>query len=67
MPWSEVRTTVTLPFSTCAKRKVRKSARSRLASSSTLEDVARYRDDPRFAAFCRKVGLPGTTDAKMMP
>jgi len=29
--------------------------------------ILRYRDDPRFAAFCRKVGLPGTTDAKMMP
>jgi serine/threonine-protein kinase len=29
--------------------------------------VLRYRDDPRFAAFCRKVGLPATTDAKAMP
>ncbi|MBS0383510.1 MAG: tetratricopeptide repeat protein [Proteobacteria bacterium] len=26
-----------------------------------------YRDDPRFAAFCRKVGLPTTTDAKTLP
>ncbi|MFM2288531.1 MAG: hypothetical protein RL684_1674 [Pseudomonadota bacterium] len=29
--------------------------------------VLRYRNDPRFAAFCRKVGLPATTDAKAMP
>jgi TolB-like protein/Flp pilus assembly protein TadD len=29
--------------------------------------VLRYRDDPRFAAFCRKVGLPTTTEAKAMP
>lgn len=29
--------------------------------------VLRYRDDPRFAAFCKKVGLPNTTDAKAMP
>jgi TolB-like protein/Flp pilus assembly protein TadD len=28
---------------------------------------SRYRDDPRFAAFCRKVGLPSTTDAVAMP
>jgi tetratricopeptide (TPR) repeat protein len=28
--------------------------------------VLRYRDDPRFAAFCRKVGLPTTTDAVAM-
>jgi TolB-like protein/Flp pilus assembly protein TadD len=27
----------------------------------------RYRNDPRFAAFCRKVGLPTTTDAKALP
>jgi len=26
----------------------------------------RHRNDPRFAAFCRKVGLPTTTDAKAM-
>ena len=25
--------------------------------------ILRYKDDPRFAAFCRKVGLPVTTDA----
>jgi TolB-like protein/Tfp pilus assembly protein PilF len=29
--------------------------------------ILRYRDDPRFAAFCAKVGLPATTDAKAMP
>ncbi|HET7161082.1 MAG TPA: tetratricopeptide repeat protein [Rhodanobacteraceae bacterium] len=29
--------------------------------------ILRYRDDPRFAAFCRKVGLPSTTDAVAMP
>jgi Tfp pilus assembly protein PilF len=29
--------------------------------------ILRYRDDPRFAAFCKKVGLPTTTDAKAMP
>ena len=28
--------------------------------------ILRYRDDPRFAAFCDKVGLPATTDAKAM-
>ena len=28
--------------------------------------ILRYRDDPRFAAFCRKVGLPSTTDAVAM-
>jgi tetratricopeptide (TPR) repeat protein len=28
--------------------------------------ILRYRDDPRFAAFCRKVGLPETTDARGM-
>ena len=26
-----------------------------------------YKSDPRFAAFCRKVGLPTTTDARAMP
>ncbi len=26
-----------------------------------------YRNDPRFAAFCKKVGLPTTTDAKALP
>jgi tetratricopeptide (TPR) repeat protein len=26
-----------------------------------------YRSDPRFAAFCSKVGLPATTDAKLAP
>ena len=28
--------------------------------------ILHYRNDPRFAAFCRKVGLPATTDAKPM-
>jgi serine/threonine-protein kinase len=28
--------------------------------------IQRYRDDPRFAAFCKKVGLPTTTDAVAM-
>ena len=28
--------------------------------------VLRYQDDPRFAAFCKKVGLPTTTDAVAM-
>ncbi|MEO6926451.1 MAG: tetratricopeptide repeat protein [Rhodanobacter sp.] len=28
--------------------------------------ILRYRDDPRFAAFCNKVGLPTTTDAKAL-
>lgn len=28
--------------------------------------ILRYRDDPRFAAFCRKVALPTTTDAVAM-
>ncbi len=27
--------------------------------------IVAYRDDPRFAAFCRKVGLPATTTAKV--
>jgi TolB-like protein/Tfp pilus assembly protein PilF len=36
--------------------------------SSLLSDpfILRYRDDPRFAAFCEKVGLPTTTDAVAM-
>jgi hypothetical protein len=29
--------------------------------------ILRYRDDPRFAAFCRKVGLSSTTTAKALP
>ena len=29
--------------------------------------LLRFRDDPRFAAFARKAGLPTTTDAKAMP
>ena len=29
--------------------------------------ILRYQHDPRFAAFCRKVGLPASTDAKGMP
>lgn len=28
--------------------------------------ILRFRDDPRFAAFCKKVGLPTTTDAVAM-
>jgi TolB-like protein/Tfp pilus assembly protein PilF len=28
--------------------------------------ILRYKDDPRFAAFCRKVGLPTATDAVAM-
>ena len=28
--------------------------------------ILRYRNDPRFAVFCKKVGLPATTDAKAM-
>jgi serine/threonine-protein kinase len=28
--------------------------------------ILRYRNDPRFAAFCKKVGLPATGDAKAM-
>jgi len=28
--------------------------------------ILRFRDDPRFAAFCKKVGLPATTTAKAM-
>ena len=29
--------------------------------------ILRYQQDPRFAAFCQKVGLPTSTDAKAMP
>jgi hypothetical protein len=29
--------------------------------------VLRYRDDPRFAAFCKKVRLPTATEAKALP
>ncbi|MBS0456619.1 MAG: tetratricopeptide repeat protein [Proteobacteria bacterium] len=29
--------------------------------------ILRYRHDPRFAAICKKVGLPNTTEAKAMP
>ena len=28
--------------------------------------ILRYRNDPRFAAFCKKIGLPATTDAVAM-
>ena len=28
--------------------------------------ILRYKSDPRFAAFCKKVGLPTTTDAVAM-
>jgi Tfp pilus assembly protein PilF len=29
--------------------------------------LLRYRNDPRFAAVCKKVGLPSTTEAKALP
>ena len=29
--------------------------------------ILRYRDDPRFAAFCKKAGLPTVTEAKALP
>ena len=29
--------------------------------------LVRYKNDPRFAAFALKVGLPATTDAKGLP
>ncbi|HTD29194.1 MAG TPA: tetratricopeptide repeat protein, partial [Xanthomonadaceae bacterium] len=29
--------------------------------------ILRYQHDPRFTAFCKKVGLPTTTNAKAMP
>jgi hypothetical protein len=29
--------------------------------------ILRYQSDPRFAAFCKKVGLPTTTDARALP
>src|SRR5690348_3371040 len=29
--------------------------------------ILRYKNDARFVAFCKKVGLPTTTDAKAMP
>ena len=29
--------------------------------------ILHYRNDPRFAAFCQKVGLPTTTEAKALP
>ena len=29
--------------------------------------ILRFQNDPRFAAFCKKVGLPTTTEAKAMP
>lgn len=28
--------------------------------------ILRYRDDPRFAAFCKKIGLPTATDAAVL-
>lgn len=36
--------------------------------STLLSDpmILRYRHDPRFAAYCKKVGLPATTDAVAM-
>jgi len=46
-----------------ANREVDWEDSNRLASSSNCTCsstlyILRYRDDPRFAAFCRKVGLP---------
>jgi tetratricopeptide (TPR) repeat protein len=37
--------------------------------TSLLTDpfILRYRDDPRFAVFCEKAGLPTTTEAKALP
>jgi len=37
--------------------------------TSLLTDpfLLRYQDDPRFAAFCKKAGLPTTTEAKALP
>ncbi|HTI97016.1 MAG TPA: hypothetical protein VL425_10980, partial [Rudaea sp.] len=29
--------------------------------------ILRFKDDPRFAAFCKRLGVPATTDAKAMP
>jgi hypothetical protein len=29
--------------------------------------ILRYHDDPRFAAFCKKIGLPTTSTAKELP
>jgi hypothetical protein len=29
--------------------------------------ILRYQQDPRFAAFCKQVGLPMTTEAKALP
>lgn len=29
--------------------------------------ILRYRDDPRFTAFCKKIGLPSTTEARALP
>lgn len=29
--------------------------------------ILRYRDNPRFAAFCKKIGWPSTTTAKALP
>jgi TolB-like protein/Flp pilus assembly protein TadD len=29
--------------------------------------ILRYQDDPRFAAYCRQIGLPTVTEAKAMP
>jgi len=29
--------------------------------------ILRYKDDPRFAALCKKVGLPTTTEARALP
>jgi serine/threonine-protein kinase len=37
--------------------------------SLLLQDplILRYKNDPRFAAFCKKAGLPAATEAKAMP
>jgi hypothetical protein len=43
--------------------------RPRITIGFVLSDpfILRYKDDPRFAAFCRKVGLPvpGETSAQI--
>jgi hypothetical protein len=37
--------------------------------TSLLTDpfILRYRDDPRFAVYCKKAGLPTATEAKALP
>jgi len=37
--------------------------------TSLLTDpfILRFRDDPRFAVFCKQAGLPTATEAKALP